>query len=120
MQPSADEPSGESGLLAEAVRHPPDFSSVTFRLRANARWNDGQPVTPEDVIWSLDAFKAHDPQANAYYRNVVKAEKTGEREVTFSFDTKGNRELPHILGQLTILPKHWWEGTDANGVKRDI
>jgi microcin C transport system substrate-binding protein len=120
MQPSADEPSGEYGLLAEAVRHPPDFSSVTYRLRANARWNDGQPVTPEDIIWSLEAFKANDPQANAYYRNVVKAEKTGDREVTFSFDTKGNRELPHILGQLTVLPKHWWEGTDANGVKRDI
>ena len=57
---------------------------------------------------------------SAYYRHVVKAEKTGEREVTFTFDSPGNRELPQIVGQLTVLPKHWWEGTDASGKKRDI
>ena len=56
----------------------------------------------------------------AYYRHVVKAEKTGEREVTFVFDGPGNREMPVILGQLSVLPKHWWEGTDAAGKKRDI
>ena len=57
---------------------------------------------------------------SAYYRHVVKAEKTGEREVTFTFDAPGNRELPQIVGQLNVLPKHWWEGTDASGKKRDI
>jgi microcin C transport system substrate-binding protein len=50
----------------------------------------------------------------------VKAEKTGEREITFGFDAPGNRELPMILGQLTVLPKHWWEGTDSAGRKRDV
>ncbi len=49
-----------------------------------------------------------------------KAEKTGEREITFTFDGPGNRELPQIVGQLTVLPKHWWEGTDASGKKRDV
>ena len=77
-------------------------------------------MTPEDVIFSLDAFKKHHPQYSAYYRHVVKAEKTGEREVTFTFDAPGNRELPQIVGQLTVLPKHWWEGTDSDGRKRDI
>jgi microcin C transport system substrate-binding protein len=117
---SLDEVSTEYGLLAEAVSHPADFSSVTYRLRAQARWHDGRPVTPEDVIFSLDSFKKHHPQYSAYYRHVVKAEKQGERDVKFTFDMPGNRELPQIVGQLTVLPKHWWEGTNAAGVKRDI
>jgi microcin C transport system substrate-binding protein len=50
----------------------------------------------------------------------VKAEKAGERDVKFTFDAPGNRELPQIVGQLTVLPKHWWEGTDSEGRKRDI
>ncbi|MCP8938117.1 extracellular solute-binding protein [Alsobacter sp. SYSU M60028] len=115
-----DEVSTAYGLLAEAMRHPDDFSSVTYRLRAEARWQDGKPVTPEDVIFSFDAFKANSPQYAFYWQHVVKAEKTGEREVTFRFDQPGNRELPQIVGQLTVLPKHWWEGTGPDGRKRDI
>ena len=106
MAPALDEVSTEYGLLAEAVSHPDDYSSVTYRLRAEAKWHDGKPVTVEDVIFSLDAFKKHHPQYSAYYRHVVKAEKTGEREVTFTFDEPGNRELPQIVGQLNVLPKH--------------
>ena len=120
MAAALDEVSTEYGLLAEAVSHPDDFSSVTYRLRAEARWHDGKPVTVEDVIFSFEAFKNNIPQSAAYYRHVTKAEKTGEREVTFTFDEPGNRELPQIVGQLNVLPKHWWEGTDANGNKRDI
>jgi microcin C transport system substrate-binding protein len=118
--PALDEVSTEYGLLAESIRYPEDFSSVTYTLRANARWHDGKPVTPEDVIFSLDVFKKNSPQYAAYYRHVVKAEKTGDRDVTFTFDQPGNRELPQIVGQLTVLPKHYWEGTDKNGNKRDI
>lgn len=117
---SLDEVSTEYGLLSEAVSHPEDFSSVTYRLRAQARWHDGRPVTPDDVIFSLDAFKKYHPQYSAYYRHVVKAEQIGERDVKFTFDMPGNRELPQIVGQLTVLPKHWWEGTNASGSKRDI
>jgi len=120
MAPSLDEVSTEYGALAETVSHPEDFSSVTYRLRAQAKWHDGKPVTPDDVIFSLDAFKKHHPQYSAYYRHVVKAEKAGERDVKFTFDAPGNRELPQIVGQLTVLPKHWWEGTDSEGRKRDI
>jgi len=120
MTPALDEVSTEYGLLAEAVSHPDDHSSVTYRLRANARWHDGKPVTVDDVIWSLEVWKANSPQLAAYYRHVVKAEKTGEREVTFTFDGPGNRELPQIVGQLYVLPKHWWQGTGKNGNKRDV
>ena len=120
MAPALDEVSTEYGLLADAVSFPEDFSAVTYRLRAEAKWHDGKPVTPDDVIFSLEAFRKNSPQLSAYYRHVVKAEKSGEREVTFTFDGPGNRELPQIVGQLTVLPKHWWEGADAGGRKRDI
>jgi microcin C transport system substrate-binding protein len=118
--PSEDEVSTEYGALAEAVSHPEDFSSVTYRLRPRAKWHDGEAVTPDDVIFSLDSFKKYHPQYSAYYRHVVKAEKAGERDIKFTFDAPGNRELPQIVGQLTVLPKHWWEGTDGEGRKRDI
>ena len=120
MVEALDEVSTEYGQLAESVRHPPDFSSATYRLRADARWHDGKPVTVDDVIFSLESFKKHHPQYASYYRHVTKVEKTGERDVTFIFDGPGNRELPLIVGQLFVLPKHWWEGADANGNKRDI
>ncbi len=120
MTPSLDEVSTEYGALAEAVSYPADFFSATYRLRSQARWHDGRPVTPEDVIFSLDSFKKHHPQYSAYYRHVVKAEKIGERDVKFTFDAPGNRELPHIVGQLIILPRHWWEGANGSGARRDI
>ena len=120
MTSSLDEVSTEYGLLAEAVSYPPDFSSVTYRLRADARWHDGRPVTPDDVIWSLDVFKQYSPMYASYYRHVVKAERVGERDILFTFDAPDNRELPQIVGQLSVLPKHWWEGTDEQGRQRDI
>ena len=117
---SLDEVSTDYGLIAEAVSHPPDFAWASFRLRPGARHHDGKPITVEDVIFSMEAFKKHSPMMSAYYRHVVKVQQTGEREVTFVFDAPGNREMPVILGQLNVLPKHWWEGTDAAGKKRDI
>jgi len=120
MVPALDEVSTEYGLLAESVSHPDDFSSVTYRLRPEAKFHDGKPVTPEDVIFSFNAFKQNSPQLSAYYQHVTKAEKTGEREITFTFDAPGNRELPQIVGQINVLPKHWYEGTDKSGKKRDI
>ena len=118
MEQAQDEVSTEYGLLAEAVRHPPDHSSVIYRLRAEARWHDGKPVTVGDVIFSFETLKANSPQYAFYYKNVVKAEETGEREVTFTMAEKGNRELPQIIGQLPVLPKHWWEGKTADGRQR--
>jgi microcin C transport system substrate-binding protein len=120
MWKSQDEVVTEYGLLAEAAAHPDDFSWVTYRLRKEARWHDGKPVTPEDVIFSLETLKKLSPFYGAYYRHVVKAEKSGERDIKFTFDGPGNRELPTIVGEVPVLPKHWWEGTDEQGRKRDI
>jgi microcin C transport system substrate-binding protein len=120
MVSASDELSSMYGLLAESLSHPDDYSSVTFRLRPEAKWADDEPVTPEDVIFSFENAKKNVPQMEFYYRHVTKAEKTGDREVTFTFDEPNNRELPQIVGQLTIVPKHWWEGTGMNGEVRDI
>jgi microcin C transport system substrate-binding protein len=120
MTSALDEVSTEYGMLAEAVSHPDDHSSVTYRLNAKARWHDGKPVTADDVIYSFDVFRKNSPFYGAYYRYVTKVETTGEREITFTFDGPGNRELPQIVGQLPVLPKHWWEGTDKSGRKRDV
>jgi len=108
------------GLLAESVSFPEDLSSVTFRLRPEAKWQDGKPVTPDDVIFSYNAYKKGSPQAAANYRHVVKAEKTAVNDVTFVLDGTASQELPIIIGQLTIMPKHWWEGSDKDGRKRSI
>ncbi len=117
---SMDEIMTSYGLLAEAISYPDDYSSASFKLRPEAKWADGEPVTPEDVIFSFESAKANSVRLANYYRHVKSAEKTGEREVTFTFDQKGNRELPEIVGQLSILPKHWWQGKDAKGNQRDI
>lgn len=117
---SLDEPSTEYGLVAESVWFPEDWSSVVYRLRPEARFHDGKPMTPEDVIWSMQALRDSHPFYNAYYKNVTTVEKTGDHEVTFTFSQKGNRELPLITGQIPVLPKHWWTGKDASGKQRNI
>lgn len=120
MANSLNEPSAEYGLIAEWVSYPNDFSSVVFGLRPEARFHDGHPITPEDVVFSLDALKKTGPRFALYYKNVVKAEKTGPHEVTFRFDVKGNRELPQIVGSMPVLPRHYWEGKDDKGQPRDL
>ncbi len=120
MTRSQDEVATEYGLLAEAAIHPDDFAWVTYRLRKEARWHDGKPVTPEDVIFSIEVLKKYSPMYASYYRHVEKVEKAGERDIKFTFDAPGNRELPTIIGELTVLPKHYWEGSDSEGRKRDI
>ena len=120
MVASLDEPMANYGLIAEAVGHPANFKTISFRLRAAARHHDGTPITVEDVIFSFEAFKKTNPFIGAFYRDVEKVEKSGEREVTFTLGSPGNHEMPIVLGQLRVLPRHWWEGTDAAGKKRDI
>jgi microcin C transport system substrate-binding protein len=120
MTTSMDEASSEYGLIAESVKMPEDFSSVTFKLRAEARFHDGSPVTPEDVVWSMVELKKSHPRYNFYYKNVVSGEKTGDQEVTFKFSESGNRELPQIVGQLPVLSKAWWTGKNDKGETRNL
>jgi microcin C transport system substrate-binding protein len=120
MTRSQDEVAAEYGLLAEGAMHPDNFAWVIYRLRNEARWHDGKPVTADDVIFSFEVLKKNSPSYASYYRHIMNAEKVGERDIRFTFDAPGNRELPAIAGELTVLPKHYWEGTDSQGRKRDI
>ena len=122
FKPSLDEAdiSAKYGLIAEAMKYPDDYASVSFRLNPKAKWHDGAPITVDDVIWSYQRQIETNPQTKAYYQNVKSAEKSGENEVTFTFDMTGNRELPLIMSELTVLPRHWWEGKDAAGKLRNI
>lgn len=120
MKSSEEELSASYGLLAEAVSFPDDISKASFRLREQAKWADGQPITPEDVVFSFEKSKELSPQLATYYTHVTKAEVTGEREVTFTFDEKNNKELPQIVGQVLVVPKHWWQANGADGKPRDI
>jgi microcin C transport system substrate-binding protein len=113
LTPSADEPFSEYGLVAETIETPADRSWVIFTLRPQARWHDGKPVTPEDVIWTFDTLRTKgSPAYRAYYANVAAVEKVGDRGVKFTLAPGENRELPLILGQLPVLPKHYWQGRD--------
>jgi microcin C transport system substrate-binding protein len=110
---SYDEAFSEYGLLAESIEIPEDRSWVAYKLRPEARWHDGQPVTVDDVIFTFEILKTKGhPFYRAYYANVEKVERTDDGRVRFSFSGGMNRELPLIMGQLAVLPKHYWEGRD--------
>lgn len=108
-----DEPFSEYGLLAEKIERAPDNSWVRFHLRPEARFHDGHPVTAEDVVFSFETLmKDGAPMYRAYYADVSQVVAEDERRVRFDFKHAGNRELPLILGQLAVLPKHWWASRD--------
>ena len=113
MESSADEAFSAYGLLAETIDTPADRSWVTFTLRPQAHWHDGKPVTADDVIFTFDLLrtKGH-PQYRFYYQAVDKVEKLGERKVKFTFKPGDNREMPLIVGQMPVLPRHYWQKHD--------
>ncbi len=107
-----DEPFSVYGLLAESVRTDADRSFVEFKLRPEARFSDGSPVTVEDVLWSFRTLgtEGH-PRYHGAWDRVAQAEAVGPRRVRFTF-TEPDRELPLILGLRPILKKAQWQGRD--------
>ncbi|MBI4031175.1 MAG: ABC transporter substrate-binding protein, partial [Proteobacteria bacterium] len=109
MDQSNDEPFSMYGLLAESIVLPEDRSWVAFNLRPEAKWADGKPVTAEDVVWTFNTLlEKGSPFFKAYYGDVAKAQATSERRVLFTFAHNGNSELPLIISQMSVLPKHYW------------
>ncbi|MEK7802697.1 MAG: extracellular solute-binding protein, partial [Pseudomonadota bacterium] len=83
-----------------------------FTLRKNAVWDDGTPITGNDVVWSLQTLKTKAaPFYRAYYADVKDVTTKGA-QVTFTFATATNKELPLIIAQMPILPKHYWDKKD--------
>jgi microcin C transport system substrate-binding protein len=121
MTPSEDEPSSSYGLIAESVEVANDKASVVYNLRPQARFWDGSPITPEDVVWTFDTLKAQGhPRWRLYYADVLKAEKTGPHQVKFTFRNGANRELPSIVGELPVLSKAYWSGRDFGKTTLEI
>ncbi|HET8729987.1 MAG TPA: extracellular solute-binding protein [Moraxellaceae bacterium] len=118
---SDDEPFSEYGLLAEKIeRDPADKSWIIFHLNPAARFSDGQPVTADDVVFTFNTIrKDGDPRYKAYYADVTKVEALDSRRVRFSFRDGRNPELQMIVGQLAILPRHYWEKHDFNSTSMD-
>jgi microcin C transport system substrate-binding protein len=113
LTPAADEPNTEYGLIVESMEMPDDRSWVIFNLRPEARFQDGSPITADDVVFTFNLIltKGH-PRRRLYYASVDKLEKLGERRVKFTFKPGDNRELPVILGSLPVLSKAYWEKRD--------
>lgn len=109
MEQANDEPFSMYGLLAQTIERAPDNSWVAFNLRPEAKWADGVPVSGDDVVWTFNTLMEKGaPFFKAYYGDVKKVEATSAKRVKFSFSHNDNAELPLILAQLAILPKHYW------------
>ena len=110
---SDDEAFSEYGLIAESLEVPEDRSWVIFNIRPEARWHDSEPITADDVVWSFETLTTQGRDFfRRYYASVAKVEKLSDRRVKFTFDEEENREMPLIVGQMPILPKHYWESRD--------
>ncbi|HEY1097034.1 MAG TPA: extracellular solute-binding protein [Alphaproteobacteria bacterium] len=109
MTNTLDEPKTSYGLIAQSIDIAPDRSWVKFVLRPEARWDDGKQITVDDVIWSFETLRDKgSPFYRTYYKSVRNAYQSGPREVTFAFKRKNDRELPMVMGNMPILPKHYW------------
>ena len=110
---SKDEAFSQYALIAEKIEMPEDRSWVTFHLNPKARFQDGHAILPEDVIFTFNSLIEHGaPFYKAYYADVASVKEVGELKVRFDFKNNENLELPLILGQLPVLPKHYWEKHD--------
>jgi microcin C transport system substrate-binding protein len=113
MRSDADEPEAAYGHLAKVIEIPEDHLGVAFELRPEAHFNDGTPVTAEDVAWTFNTLREQGrPFYKQYYGDVDSVSVDSPTRVVFHFKTAKNRELPLILGEMQVLPEHWWKGRD--------
>ena len=121
MASNPDEAAASYVHLAQSVDVAADHRSVTFVLRPEARFNDGTPVLASDVVWSFNTLREKGrPIYRSYWGDVADVQATGERTVVFHFKTDENRELPMILGEVPIMPEHWWQGRDFSAPLTDM
>ena len=118
---SSDEAFAEYGLLAKSIEWPDDRSWVTYTLRDEAKWHDGKKITSDDVVWTFNTLmeKGH-PFYKYYYGDVSEVIKISENKVKFLFSTNTNKELVLIVGQLPVLPKHYWENKNFEETTLDV
>src|SRR5579863_3473326 len=115
-----DEPDTVYGLVAQSMELPADRTWVIYHLRKEARFNDGTPITPEDVIWTFNELREKGrPLYRVYYGDVTKVQQTDDHSVKFTFRNGQNRELAQILGQMPVLSKAYFEKHDFERASLD-
>lgn len=121
MAHSSDEAFSIYGLIAESVEYPEDRSWITFNLNPKARFHDGTKITAEDVVFSFNILmeKGH-PIFKQMYAGVDKVEALSKQSVKFSFADKENRELILVVGDIAVLPKHYWQDKDFSKTSLQI
>jgi microcin C transport system substrate-binding protein len=120
LEGSSDEIFSRYGLLADKIKISDDKFKVRFVLRPEAKWHDGIKITADDVVWSFNTLMQFgSPSFQNYYKDVKEVRKISDAEVEFEFKVNNNRELPIIVGEFSILPKHYWEKQIAAGKKFD-
>ena len=113
MVAAEDEPFSQYGLIAEKVELAADRTYVIFHLNPAARFHDGHPVTADDVVFTFNLLlEQGQPMYKRYYADVTEVEALDQRKVKFTFKDGDNAELPLIVGQLEILPQHFWQGKE--------
>ncbi len=110
---SADEPFTQYGLIAKTLEYPADRSWIIFHIDPDARWHDGQPITAEDVAYSFQLLTEQgNPFYRFYYADVQAVDVIDSSQVKFTFKPGASLEMALVMGQLTVLPKHYWEQHD--------
>lgn len=113
MVQSLDEPMAMYGLVAESVELAADSPSAEFTLRPQARWHDGTPITPDDIVFSFHALKEKgDPVYHIMFAPIIACEKTGARKVKFTFSDTKNKQLPMVAASMPILSKAYYASHD--------
>lgn len=121
MYKSTDEPASFYGNLAEKVELAGDYSWITFFLRAQARWHDGNPVTAKDVIYTFERIKKlGSPALKSAYRQIVSAEETGAGQVTFHFKNSRSAKDAQTIAGMLIIPEHYWRDRNFDETTLEI
>ena len=111
--PSGDEPASSYGLIAKSVEFSDDRSWVVFNLRPEARFHDGMPISAYDVAFSYRLLrKDGHPQYRTNLQEVKRVDILNRHRIRFVFKRSGNPLLIMRLGELPVLPQHYWKDRD--------
>lgn len=113
MTPSEDEASVYYPLVAQYIEVSPNNDWVKFYINPKAKFQDGKAVTAHDIKFTFETLvEKGTPLYKRYYMDVKNSEVVDERTIKFNFKSTNNKELPLILSQLPVLPKHFWQDKD--------